>query len=470
MSHRHQHAQTTKIFYACRRLVATLASCLVLTFPAMAQIEWFAADQMSYISARAYASVGMEIDDRCVFANLQEPKSCPWCRQFDPCRRLQLSPGAGATTGEKVRVDAQKPPMLDATSRAAFGQGIDFQPDGFRMDLRVATDYSNRGTHGPGNRGIGTVDGEVYLRVPDGTTIEYAFDGRMQWTAATALGRIQIVGVPNTGADLSAGFAFHAHQLPGGSPATLSHRGSLKPGLYRLLWSIGVDSVGRQAPQGFDLLAEFKVQKTSWPQCVPDGALTASWTFPSTEPLPMTPMPPSAGRSTPESPLVDINLDAGSTGAKFGSMRRQRLDEAGLPMNSCVVVAHGDPDSVADTRGEIGKTMSATDLANEIVTSNKCLPNEPIVLLSCNTGRPKNDASPNFAEQLARALQNSGWKNATVWAPTAYVEAPSTLPVLTEPHIVLDSTNINDWLWYGHLSPPQAVREIAPGFVPYTAR
>jgi hypothetical protein len=241
------------------RFGALVSSWMLMTTPALAQMEWFPPTGMSYVQSRNLASAASGREDRCAFGSLNEAKSCPWCRQFDRCQSLTLAPGSGASLGDQVRVDALKPPMLDATSRAAYGHGVEFRPDGFRLDARVATSYENRGTRGVGNRSIGSASGVVFLRVPPDITLEYVMDVSLRWTLQTATGSIQLVGVPTTGADLSAGFSYHTNQLAGGSPASVHHRGRLSPGIYRLIWFVDVDSIGREAQQGMAMFAEMKV-------------------------------------------------------------------------------------------------------------------------------------------------------------------------------------------------------------------
>lgn len=467
-----------------RKTLGALVLGAMLATPAFAQIEWFPDTGMSYVRSRSQASGASGVDERCAYASLNEPKSCPWCRQYDRCERLPLAPGTGASSRNRTRVDSVKPPLLDQTVQAIHGHGVEFGPKSFRLDARVAALYENRGKGTFSNRGIGEAAGEVYLRVPEGVMLDYVANLRFQWNPRTGGGMVQLVGVPNTGADLSAGFGFHAHHLAGGSPATVHHRGRLMPGVYRLIWSMGVDSVSHETTQAMAILAELLFEPTVWPQCTPEGmtpvlGLGPPWAVNSTSipretllPLPIGPgRHDRATRTDSGSRLVDINLKG--IGDVYQTLTRAQLEDVGLPANGCVVAGHGNPDTVLYNNSIPVPPEQLAKLINR-----DCWPDEPVVLLSCNTGLGKDAGLTPYAQRLSRALRDSGRQNVTVYAPTSYVAVVSTrdiaLPV--DPFIVLigalDSQAFDlGYLWFKDWpARPNAIADTNPRFIPYVAQ
>ena len=80
-----------------------------------------------------------------------------------------------------------------------------------------------------------------------------------------------------------------------------------------------------------------------------------------------------------------------------------------LDPNYYTVAGHGWAGGMLDSNGN---PISASKLADLIKKDPKYDPTKPVKLNACSTGGKTDDGSPNFAQQLAKALGN------TVFAPT----------------------------------------------------
>jgi hypothetical protein len=147
--------------------------------------------------------------------------------------------------------------------------------------------------------------------------------------------------------------------------------------------------------------------------------------------------------------------------SNFKDLTRQNLADAGLPLRSCVIIAHGSPDGVSFLNPEV---KNVTELVKEIMS--KCFPDEPVVLLACETGRPKTAGAAPFAQQLSVMLKLIKRQVTTVWAPSTLVRTGgSLLPNPDHPDIVLDER------WFAGVNyHPDTPIDVKPEFIPYDAK
>jgi hypothetical protein len=259
-----------------RRLFASLLIFLAAAPCAYAQLQWFSKDGTSYLLARSHAMVGMDTKDTCAVAMLNAPASCAWCDQFKRCQRQTPSVSSPFVAGERNEVSV-KPPRGDATTRSTANHGAYFGPMSFRLTNLVTTTFENRGASMASNRGIADTSGEIFFRVPPGRAFEYEVTGSMQLAAGH--GHVQLIGIPNTGADLSQGFSLNSNQVPKGVPAALQRKGLLTAGAYRLVWFLTEDQISRVGSSGASLDLQLRFGGGCNPQSDPlaDPALGESF-------------------------------------------------------------------------------------------------------------------------------------------------------------------------------------------------
>jgi hypothetical protein len=230
--------------------VAALLMCVGAS-GAWGQIGWNSPEGLSYVISRSYASANMQIQDSCtaVLVNVKPP--CPWCDQFDRCKKPAAVATGVLSAPERTTATFRYRPQGSATTQSGVLHDVSFAPDALRLRSAASTTYQNRGSGGISNRGIASAMGRVYFRVPRGDALEYRLTGRMQWGGARGGGtaRVQLVGVPNTGANPSGGFGFHSIHFAKGSPGLLAHQARLTPGVYYLEWSVGVDQISHGGEQ-----------------------------------------------------------------------------------------------------------------------------------------------------------------------------------------------------------------------------
>lgn len=241
---------------------------------------------------------------------------------------------------------------------------------------------------------------------------------------------MQLIGVPNTGAN-SDGFSFNTNHLKQGVPADLAKTGSITPGVYRLFWFLTADQISYGGAIEGSLEMDLRFGEAP----VASNEVCRE-IFPRT-PARQTPAPgsiakraattPASPRFNPDSKAVDI--DFGSTPA-FALLTREDLADAGLPLRSCVISAHGNPDSIWYQNSvpiPLGEAVN--------VIRRGCGDDEPVVLLACETGRSKTDGSDPVAQRLADEIKAQGRRETTVWAPITLVGAGGALP--GDPSVVL---------------------------------
>lgn len=430
-----------------------LACLLVVTHTdAQAQIEWFVPQGTSYLLARAHASIGMDTQDRCTVAMLNRPKVCAWCDQFNRCRQQTPSATAPFNGREEVVVEVRRPPALDASTRSSTNLDAAFSARSLRLAYRVATAFENRGKSVPSNRGTNNASGEIFFRVPTGAPLRYELAGTLRWKGTN--GHLQLIGVPNTGAN-SDGFSFNTNHLKQGVPADLAKTGSLTPGVYRLFWFLTADQISHggaiEGSVELDLkfgdpqVASNEVCREIFPRTPPRQTLAPASTATRAATTPASP------RFDPDAKAVDI--DFGSTPA-FALITREDITDAGLPLRSCVISAHGNPDSIWYLNTvpiPLGEAVK--------VIRRYCGDDEPVVLLACETGRPKTDGSEPVAQRLANEMKLQGRRETTVWAPSTLVAAGGGLA--SDPSIVLPPVPS------GYPNTPVFQ---APGFIEYRAK
>lgn len=179
----------------------------------------------------------------------------------------------------------------------------------------------------------------------------------------------------------------------------------------------------------------------------------------SSGPASALPAAAASTRADLNSKAVDRDLGAGYAKDAFSRLTRQDLADAGLPMKACVISAHGNPDGIFINNET---PILLFKLARDIMKS--CPPDEPVVLLSCETGRPKTDGTVPVAQLLALALKNEGRQNTTVWAPNTRIIADRTIPPFSDPFI-----NFNE-RWEPENYPNTPTTGVHPQFIPYNAK
>jgi hypothetical protein len=184
----------------------------------------------------------------------------------------------------------------------------------------------------------------------------------------------------------------------------------------------------------------------------------------TSKPASTSPVQVVSSRTDPNAKAVDIDLGTLNMfgyESNFKDLTRQNLDDAGLPLRSCVISAHGSPDGVSYLNP---KVKNETDLVKEIMS--KCSPDEPVVLLACETGRPKTAGAAPFAQQLSVMLKLIKRQVTTVWAPNTLIKTGgSLLPNPAHPDIVLYER------WFAGVNYyPDTPIDLKPEFIPYDAK